>query len=225
MLRTNDVKVFNFEGAIRGMRNAMASWDKSDSYFTEGYDCGVTCDACPYRDMDITVCGHFMFYIGPNDLALAMKLVKSGTDHSKFMRQIGISLDITAPLYFFKEFDTYKIGTVANSTSTMHKLGSRSLTVDDFSIDEVDGMFLDYLADFNELIAIWRADKSEANFRNMIQRLLDSFNQTRTVTLNYAVARNMYHARKNHKLKEWRDLCSLIETLPYSELITCQGVM
>ncbi len=197
MIKLDKVEVFNLEGALRGMRNAMNSHDKSDSYWEND-----------------------SYVIGEVDLALAKKLVKGGTDHSKFMRQIMLSMDITAPLYFFKEFDTYKVGTVANSTSTMHKLGSRNLTADDFSVDDPDDFFYDYLNKYNAIIERWREDKSEQNFRYMIQHLLDSYNQTRTVTMNYQVARAMYFARKSHKLSEWREFCSALLSLPYSELIT-----
>lgn len=197
MIVIDKVEVMNIEGALRGLRNPLESWSKSDSLsFPNEY------------------------HIGEKDLILASRLANAGTDHGKFLRQIFVSMDIKAPLYWWKEFDTYKIGTVANSTSTMHKLGSRDLTYADFSWDYPTVFRTSYLIHINELIATWRKDKSEDNFRSMIQDLLDSFNQTRTVTLDYAVLRNQYPARKTHKLQEWRDYCIFIECLPYfKELI------
>ncbi len=197
MINITHISVYNVENALRGMRNAFNSHASSDSY----------------SDGDA-------YIIGEKDMALALKLVTGGDDHGKFLRQFMLSMDITAPLYYWKEFDTYKVGTVANSTSTMHKLGSRDLTPDDFSIDVVDEAFTQYLDMYNGILHEWRADKSESKFRRMIQMLLDSFNQTRTVSLNYTVARHMYHARKSHKLREWREFCATLETLPYATLIT-----
>ena len=201
MIKITKVEVMNLEGALRGMRNALESWDKSDSYIEySGYG---------NSEREFTV--------GENDLKLASTLANAGSDHGKFLRQIFVSLDITAPLYWWKEFDTYKIGTVANSTSTMHRLGSRDLTYDDFSWDFPTVFRNAYLSHINYLIYEWRNDKSEENFRLMIQDLMDSYNQTRTVTLNYAVLRNQYAARKNHKLQEWREYCEWIKTLHYAE--------
>lgn len=203
----NEVEVMNFKGALRGMRNALESWDKSDSYYYI------------YNDIDVSKSSK-EFVIGDKDLVLEKKLANAGEDHGKFLRQILVSFDVTAPLYWYKEFDTYKVGTVANSTSTMHKLGSRYLEYEDFSWDEITEFQIDYLKNMNNLIEIWRNDKTEAHFRNMIQNLADSFNQTRTITLNYAVLRNQYKSRKTHKLEEWRDYCKWVETLPYfKELI------
>lgn len=200
MIKISNVGTFNLEGALRGMRNPLESHSKSDSKYI--YD--------PHEQ-------DFNYMIGKQDLALASRLANAGSDHGKFLRQIFVSLDITAPLYWWKEFDTYKIGTVANSTSTMHRLGSRDLTDKDFSWDSLSKFQLNYLKYINELIHIWREDKSETNFRNMIQNLMDNYNQTRTITLNYAVLRNQYVARKNHKLLEWRSFCEWIKTLPYAE--------
>ncbi len=197
MIKVEKVQVYNFDGAIRGMRNPLESWAQSDSRF-EGSE----------------------FVMGEKDYALALRLIKAGTDHSKFTRQIFISMDITAPLYFYKEFDTYKVGTVANSTSTMHKLGSRDLTAADFSFDVTTPFFEQYITHINGLINEWRDNKNEQTFRAMVQNLLDSFNQTRTVSLNYAVARSMFCARLNHKLSEWREFCAELAKLPYSKLIT-----
>ena len=197
--------MFNFESALRGMRNPLESWDKSDSYWE-------------FNHSDMM--DEMIYQIGDNDLSLALKLVKAGSDHSKFMRQIFVSIDITAPLYWWKEMDTYKVGTVANSTSTMHKIGSRLLTCHDFSVDEVDDFFKDYLDYINHLIIMWQKTKDKKIWRKIIQTLLDSFNQKRTWTANYSVLRNIYHNRKSHKLTEWHEFCKIIEGLPYSELIT-----
>ena len=171
--------------------------------------------------------------IGPNDLSLMKKLVKAGSDHSKFMRMINVTCDITAPLYWWKEYDTYKVGTVANSCSTMHKIHAEELTLDDFShehlIDDVTGnpTPLKVLQSVIDMLNVCRNAYLETNDKidwwQMIQLLPTSYNQKRTVQLNYAVLRNMYHSRKNHKLDEWRNFCEWVETLPYAELITDGG--
>lgn len=209
MIKIENVTVMNFEGALRGMRNPLNSWALCDSSFKDGNA-----------------------VIGQKDMKLALNLIKAGSDERKFIRQIMVCFDLTLPLYTWKEFDTYKIGTVANSTSTMHKLGSRHLTADDFSLDDEDGnnIFNDerkYLLSYlNNLIDKWNEAKkndplyAKKIWRIMIQDLPNSFNQMRTITLNYEVLRNMYFARKNHKQKEWRDFCKWTETLPYSEFIT-----
>jgi hypothetical protein len=164
--------------------------------------------------------------IGKNDMKLAMTLTLAGSDHSKFLRQIFVSMDITAPDYWFKEFDTYKVGTVANSSSTMHKLGTRLLTKDDFSFDFIDENRDDMIGDLNAVIRQYQHYKesdeelAKEYWRYLIQNLPMSFNYLRTCTMNYAVLRNMYHSRKNHKLVEWHEFCRMIESLPYSELIT-----
>lgn len=181
------------------MRNPLESWEQSDSIDDGNY-----------------------FYIGDKDMELALRLVKSGTDHSKFMRQIGFCVNIEAPIYWWKEMDTYKVATVANSTSTMHKMGSRLLTYDDFSWDKVTPSRIDVLNHINDLIIKWQESNKEDKevWREMIQDLPSSFNQMRTWTANYQTLRNIYFARKNHKLIEWRDFCKVIEELPYSQLIT-----
>lgn len=201
MIKIEYTNVYGWDAAIRGMRNPMNSWEKDD---------------CEYWN------GHFV-NVGENNLKLMKQLVKAGNDHGKFMRMIGVSVDIVAPLYWWKEFDTYKIGTVANSCSTMHKIHDKEFTLDDFSHEYLFG---DYLKLFEETILALNAarnnfinTKDKAFWWQMIQLLPTSYNQRRTVTLNYAVLRNIYHARKNHKLKEWRSFCEWIETLPYSELI------
>jgi hypothetical protein len=209
MIKITNISVYNFENAIRGMRNPLNSWDKSDSYYDKG--------------------GNFV--IGENDLNLALKLANAGTDHRKFLRQIFVSMDITAPLYWWKEFDTYKVGTVANSCSTMHKIHDKEFTLDDFSHEHLDGDSLEYLEDticrlnhcrHGHLIAKREgiSDAVKHYWWQMIQLLPTSYNQLRTVTLNYEVLRNIYHSRKNHKLDEWHTLCDAIEQLPHSILIT-----
>lgn len=206
MIKLENVEVYGWEAAIRGMRNPMNSWDKSDSNFEYAYGAMHT------------------FKIGPNDLDLMKRLIKGGPDHSKFMRMIGVSLDIVAPLYWWKEFDTYKVGTVANSCSTMHKIHDKEFTIDDFSHEHLVGPSMSILKTTIDTLNYWRDAYNLYNNKeywwNMIQLLPTSYNQRRTVTLNYSVLANMYKARKAHKLDEWVDFCKWIETLPYSELIT-----
>ena len=205
MIKIENVEIFGWEAAIRGMRNPMNSWDKSDSVIGFGWE--------PF--------------IGDNDLELMKKLVKAGTDHSKFMRMINVTFDITAPLYWWKEFDTYKVGTVRNSCSTMHKVTSKEFTLDDFSHEQLtDSAIEQWLEPTIEglntarRMYIEKNGKSKAAWWQIIQLLPSSYNQRATIQLNYAVLRNIYHSRKNHKLDEWIDFCKWIETLPYSELIT-----
>lgn len=212
MIKITNAEVFGWDAAIRGMRNPMNSWDRSDSFVCEGKDaCVGDCYSC----------------IGNADHALMKKLVKAGSDHAKFMRMINVTMDATAPLYWWKEFDTYKVGTVANSCSTMHTIANREFTLGDFSTEHLDDVSLDT---FNYIIAQLEYDrrlyiktKDKKYWWDMIQLLPSSHNQKRTVQLNYAVLRNMYHARRNHKLDEWRDFCSWVESLPYAELITLGG--
>ena len=191
-----------WETVIMGARNPMNSWKKSDSQYY-AHDC---------------------FDIGNNDLDLMTKLVKAGTDHRKFMRMIVVYADITAPLYWWKEYDTYKVGTVANSCSTMHKIHTKQFDASDFSCENMDK---DTFAVFTEVLKLLekkRYDfcmtKDKEKWYSIIQLLPSSYNQKRTVMLNYEVLANIYHSRKTHKLDEWRDLCAWIENLPYSELIT-----
>ena len=200
MLKVERVSVMNLENAIRGARNPMNSWAKSDSYYDDK--------------------GNYI--LGPNDIDLARRLAKAGTDHRKFVRQIFVSLDITAPLYWWKEFDTYKVGTVANSCSTMHKIHSKPFGREDFSCDRMDEGALQVL---DTLIAFMEkerqafcADKSNKQaWHNMIQLLPSSYNQMRTVTLNYENLIGIYYARRGHKLAEWHTFCDWIKTLPYAE--------
>lgn len=224
----------NFENAIRGMRNALNSWDKSDSF----WGCTVfgktkKCNECYVQNKCCTAIELRQYHIGENDLKLANTLCKAGPDHRKFMRQIFVSVDITAPLYWWKEYDTYKVGTTANSCSTMHTLHKRDLTLEDFSLEYVDAgdsdwyamdIFLSLLDVINTLRKDYLKFKDKDDWYAMIQLLQSSYNQMRTCTMTYENLRSMYHARKNHKLSEWQDFCSWVESLPYAqELIVSIG--
>ena len=217
MIKIEHVETFGWETAVRGMRNPLNSWEKSDS-LSYMDDEGGTID--------------YLYDVGCKDKELMTTLVKAGPDHSKFMRMIGIAMDIVAPLYWWKEFDTYKVGTVANSCSTMHKISAKPFEIDDFSHEHLfphspqfDSM--DYLSAIIEHLNACREAYIRCNEKcfwwQMIQLLPSSYNQRRTVTLNYAVARNQYHARKNHKLDEWHDYCKALERLPLSDLITMEA--
>lgn len=242
MIKIENIKVDGFDTAIRGMRNPMNSWDRSDSYYVvDCGDCGLIEEKgfCTKADRPGR-CDLFRCYqIGNNDFELMKKLIKSGTDHSKFMRMINVSMDITAPLYFIKEFDTYKVGTTRNSCSTMHKITSKEFTLDDFSHEHLTPGAKNFLSEiidslnearsiyinFDEYINSGVLEKSLTSKKDVwwqiIQLLPSSYNQRFTWSANYEVLRNMYHARKNHKLDEWQEFCNMIETvLPYSELIT-----
>lgn len=220
MLKIENFKVLGWEHAIRGMRNPMNSWEKSDSR-----SCGTCgdCDICiDYDNCPFDHDGH-KFVIGPNDLDLMMRLRNAGTDHRKFMRMITVYLDITAPLYWWKEFDTYKVGTVANSCSTMHKIHAKEFTLEDFSCEKL----YDPIGDLRPIVDrlnVYRERYLETKDKNdwwqMIQLLPSSYNQKRTVMLNYEVLTNIYKSRRHHKLDCWHTLCDWIEDLPYSELIT-----
>ena len=237
MIKIENTEVVGWEHAIRGMRNPMNSWDKSDSH----HGCSdVDCDECEYGDCDPMDCP--TWFLGPNDYDLMMRLANAGTDHRKFMRMIVVYADITAPLYWWKEFDTYKVGTVANSCSTMHKIQDKEFTLDDFSHEHLDiraievlKNTIDVLNDYRNLYVNYDADNFEIKgcpskkdiWWQMIQLLPNSYNQRRTVMLNYEVLANMYKptSRRYHKQDEWNvncvgSLCSWIETLPHSELIT-----
>jgi hypothetical protein len=197
---------------IRGMRNPMNSWAKSDSYVSYVDDASANAEA-PH-----------CFIAGEEDLLLMERLAMAGSDHRKYMRMISVYMEITAPLYWWKEFDTYKVGTVANSTSTMHKIHAKEFTVDDFSHDKMtaDG-FENLLRDIEHLNRDREAyleTKDMDYWYDMIQSLPTSYNQKRSVLFNYEVLRNIYHARRNHKLNEWHVLCERIEDLPYSQIIT-----
>ncbi len=204
---------------IEGMRNPMNSWDKADS--------DIQMAQLAWRDERIPD----KFIVGTNDLSLMQKLSAAGTDHRKFMRMMPVMVRITAPLYWWKEFDTYKVGTVANSCSTMHKITEKEFTLDDFSTEHLGADALDILIQTKDTLNSFRdyyinyesyddlPDKKDIWWQ-LIQLLPSSYNQTRNVMLNYEVLANMYHSRKNHKLDEWQEFCKWIETLPYSELIT-----
>lgn len=221
MIKITNAEVFGWDAAIRGMRNPMNSWDKSDSKH--------------WRE---TIVGHEVEYrdIGRNNLTLMKKLVKAGSDHAKFMRMINVTMDVTAPLYWWKEFDTYKVGTVANSCSTMHTIANREFMLGDFSHEHLTPAAIATIRTVIERLNFARKEflkgrkgsefgmpSAKEYWWDMIQLLPSSYNQKRTVQLNYAVLRNMYHARRNHKLDEWRDFCSWVESLPYAELITLGG--
>lgn len=225
MIKIEKTEVFGFEGAIRGMRNPKNSWDKSDSgecpILADSMFCDEHCDFCKGGN-----CVTNGFLIGDdNDLPLAKKLIKSGSDHRKFMRMIHVQADVTAPLYWWKEADQFKVGTVTNSCSTMHTIHKREITLDDFSHEHlIEDMPNDtfWLTSLN--MVIWAMNKARECYLEtkdktywwqIIQLLPSSYNQLRTIDLNYEVLLNIYHQRKNHKLDEWRELCKWIETLPY----------
>ena len=230
MLKIENTEVMGWEAAIRGMRNPMNSWDKSDSNFEDVFEDPENLHTYYMKNAEI----------GPNDFNLMKRLRNAGTDHRKFMRMITVYLDVTAPLYWWKEFDTYKVGTVANSCSTMHKIHAKEFTLEDFSCehlyaeDEIDGMYYSTTAEeeftstdvlkvviesLNNYRKMYLATKDKKDWWQMIQLLPSSYNQRRTVMLNYEVLANIYKSRRNHKLDEWHTFCDWIESLPYSELI------
>lgn len=208
MITISNVEVMGREAAIRGMRNPMNSWDKSDSRWDYS-------------------CGDDYYAVGEKDLALMQKLADAGPVHGKFMRMITVYMDITAPLYWWKEWDTYKVGTVANSCSTMHKIHAKEFTLDDFSHEHLTPSGLETLQkvvdDLNFARIAFLESKDKSYWWDMIQLLPSSYNQKRTVMLNYEVLRNMYNSRKNHKLDEWVEFCKYIEILPQAELICGKG--
>ena len=243
MLKIENVDVIGWEAAIRGMRNPMNSWGKCDTTWRTKFSDDQFL-ITPYKYMSDSILD-----IGPNDLDLMNRLRNSGTDHRKFMRMITVYLDITAPLYWWKEFDTYKVGTVANSCSTMHKIADKEFTLDDFSCEHLnDELYhrdwiesaivdeditsshkvwmtpLDILRCTIEMLNAYRKSyletKDKQDWWQMIQLLPSSYNQRRTIMLNYEVLTNIYKSRRNHKLDEWHTFCDCIEDLPYSELIT-----
>lgn len=224
MIKIENVEIMGWEVAIRGMRNPKNSWEKSDS----GWYLLGTPDTNPAAANDKYL--REKYCIGDNDLDLMTRLSKAGTDHRKFMRMITVYLDITAPLYWWKEFDTYKVGTVANSCSTMHKIAEKEFEMSDFSCEHLKPTSIKMMHDIIDILNKYRADYNnpEADklgvkknyWWQMIQLLPSSYNQRRTVMLNYEVLANIYKSRKDHKLDEWHTFCGWIETLPYSELIT-----
>ena len=243
MLKIENWEVLGWEHAIRGMRNPMNSWDKSDSIFIEDGEYHDICGNSGPSDIQFSEPE-----IGENDYTLMKNLRNAGTDHRKFMRMITVYLDITAPLYWWKEFDTYKVGTVANSCSTMHKIAAKEFTLDDFSCEHLlqssptkvelysalvcsptrDGKpqwtpmmhLLSTIAGLNHYREKYNETKDKKYWWQMIQLLPTSYNQKRTVMLNYEVLANIYKSRRHHRLDEWHTLCDWIEELPYSELIT-----
>lgn len=229
MLKIDETQVYGWEAAIRGMRNPMNSWDKSDSVLFDFYDSNETVDVDDYVN-DSTRINRFEYlYLGPNDFNLMKRLSKAGTDHRKFMRMIIVYCDVLAPLYWWKEFDTYKVGTVVNSCSTMHKIQAKEFTLDDFSHEHLEEDSLDLLKSVIFTLNNYRTlfnqktfDDPQIAWWQMIQLLPSPYNQKRTVMLNYEVLANIYKSRKNHKLDEWHTFCDWIKTLPYHELITCQ---
>ena len=206
MIEIARVSVMNLENAMRGARNPLSSWDRSDSYYDES---GA-------------------YVLGENDLSLAARLCASGSDHRKFIRQIFVSMDITAPLYWWKEFDTYKVGTVANSTSTMHKIHAKPFERSDFSCDrmgeETLAFFDTVIARLEQLRLRYLETKDKAVWYELIQLLPSSYQQMRTCTMNYENLINIYRARRNHKLDEWHVLCTEIEKLPYAEQLITFGI-
>ena len=227
MLKIEHTVVFGWEAAIRGMRNPMNSWEQSDS--VPAVDCGKCGKieregVCRKEDRDCT--GHECFCVGENDLALMQRLARSGPDHGKFLRMVNVTTDINAPLYWWKEFDTYKVGTVANSCSTMHKIADKEFILEDFSCDHLNEKSLYMLNDtikyLNAVREAFLDTKDKDYWWQMIQLLPSSYNQRRTVQLNYEVLRKMYFARKDHKLDEWHTLCAWMLALPYFREI-CGG--
>ena len=211
MIQIENVETFGFKAAIRGMRNPLNSWSKSDSEYMPQFD-------TEYGPMKAE------FAIGENDLKLMQQLCRAGSDHRKFLRMINVTADITAPLYWWKEYDTYKVGTVANSCSTMHKIAAKEFAFEDFSDEHLETGWLACLDDtiiplLNRARTKFIETKDKRYWWQMIQLLPSSYNQRRTVQLNYEVLLNMYHARKNHKLDEWVNFCKWVETLPYFEAI------
>ena len=209
MLKIENAETFGWEAAIRGMRNPKNSWSKSDSRWASHDENGTDTPR---------------FIVGENDLKLASALANSGADDGKFLRMIHVQLDVTAPLYWFKEADQYKVGTVTDSCSTMHKIHEKEFTLWDFSIEHLYSPLHD-LKPTVDLLNVYRErfldTKNKEDWWQLIQLLPSSYNQRRTWDLNYAVLRNIYHARRNHKLDEWHTLCDWIETLPYAKELIC----
>ena len=240
MIKIEKAQVFGWEPALRGMRNPFNSWDKSDSILCPGHNC----DTCKLWTLDRSKCdcnrltGEFV--IGPNDMDLCMRLSKGGSSHRKFMRMITVYIDITAPLYWWKEFDTYKVDTVSNSCSTMHKIADREFTMEDFSCEHLMGISeqkipynsnVPYITDFkiqleqiisslNNARELYLETKDKKYWWQMIQLLPSSYNQKRTIKLNYENLANIWHQRNGHRLDEWNDFRNWIKSLPYSEIIT-----
>ena len=219
MIKVENIDVYGFETAIRGMRNPMNSWERSDSRvdIVDSIDTGIE---------PIFVEG---YVVGENDLDLMHRLFKAGTEHRKYLRMITVTMDITAPLYWWKEFDTYKVGTVCNSCSTMHKIHAKKFTMDDFSHDHLDDenmwLFQDHIISrLNSCRDLFISTKDKHYWWQMIQLLPSSYNQKRTIMMNYEVVYNILRQRKNHKLDEWNELCEILKELPYIKKIMEGGV-
>lgn len=223
MIKFEKADVWGFEHAIRGMRNPMNSWERSDSKFdctsSQSEDCHGDCGEW---------CTGYEYVLGQNDYDLMARLIKGGSEHRKFLRQIFVSVDITAPLYWWKEFDTYKVGTTANSQSTMHKIHSKPIELSDFSIDDfeinnegiyLEDCFINVIADCEMLRQRYMETKDKRYWRGLVQLLPDSYNQKRTLTMSYENLLNMLKQRKAHKLDEWREFCDWIFTLPNSHIL------
>ena len=210
-MKFENTEVWGFKHALRGMRNPLESWDKSDTFING--NCGTDCPCANCSQTE-------GIEIGERDLFLMQKLIKAGSEHRKFLRQIFVSVDITAPLYWWKEADTYKVGTVANSTSTMHKLASTPITMDCFENGEMIYSFIIAELEMNRLKYLETKDKNE--WKRLIVNLPESWLQKRTITMNYENILNMYRQRKNHKLTEWsKSFCNWVKTLPYAEELIC----
>jgi hypothetical protein len=231
-MKFENTRVYNFENALRGMRNPLNSWAKSDSEFGIMPNDMVKDEAKLWIDDDERYCEYAV--IGPNDMDLARRLINGGTEHRKFLRQIFVSVDITAPLYWYKEFDTYKVATAANSTSTMHKIASAPITLDCFEIGDYEPDLVYHVSDLGEcavgeLVELilehlellrqkYLETKDKRYWKELIRWLPEGWNQTRTWTANYEVLRSMYHQREHHKLCEWsEDFCKWVESLPYAK--------
>lgn len=229
MIKIENVETYGWQAAIRGMRNPKNSWDKSDSQCCPSKD-DPDCDCPMYEEGNepahycAEVYEKVNFCVGENDMKLMKTLAAAGTDHGKYLRMITVTADITAPFYWWKEYDTYKVGTVANSCSTMHKIQAKEFTLSDFStehLSETNLIILDMtIAALNNARLDFLQTQDKRDWWQMIQLLPTSYNQRRTVQFNYAVLKNMYHSRQNHKLDEWREFCQWVKSLPYSELIT-----
>lgn len=245
MIKLENTEVLGWEASIRGCRNPMNSWEKSDSHWCIGRS--EKCEGCQFEPEEYEPCylysnGHtagHVFVVGPNDHKLMMNLAKAGSVDAKYRRMIVVSVDITAPLYWWKEFDTYKVGTVANSCSTMHKIHSKEFTFEDFSCAHLIGdpydhsftpayIFSETIRILNKFRDLYNNEKDpkvkKECWWQMIQLLPSSYNQRRTVMLNYEVLAGIYPKRKDHKLDEWHDFCDWIKSLPYSEIITLEEV-
>ena len=235
MIKIENVEVMGWEHTIRGIRNTMGSWNKSDSGICKGGDDGIGCRNCAAYDCEHTY--DQSWQLGKADHELMMRLAAGGSTHAKYRRMITVYMDITAPLYWWNEFDTYKVETVANSCSTMHKIAAKEFTIEDFSCEHLNRIGTSILWDVIDILNIARKlyldggnykgeyyiPKDKRVWWQMIQLLPSSYNQKRTIMLNYEVLAGIYPMRKNHKLDEWVEFCKWIETLPYSEIIVGKG--